>query len=83
MAGSLLSENLELRLIYKPGEGEDERGGGQKAIPAHEEKTLLGSFFVTPSFFADEKRIQGVKVRLLGIGTPWSGEIVANWSSLH
>ncbi len=67
MAANLLGEHLEFRVIMKNSDG----GDGVK----REERCLLGRCAATPTFVVDPERVQGVKVRLLGIGTPWSGEI--------
>ncbi len=66
----MLKDHLELRVILKrPPDCTD----GPEA--PQEQRCLLGSFTATPSFIVNADRSQGVKVRLLGIGTPWSGEI--------
>ena len=38
-------------------------------------RTILSGFESAPSFLLEPEYIQGIKIRLLGIGTPWSGDI--------
>ncbi len=72
-AASLLRENLELRVLIKV--CDDVSDSHKEGLV--EQRSLLGSFSSSPSFIVPPERgaIQGLKVRLLGIGTPWSGEI--------
>jgi vacuolar protein sorting-associated protein 13B len=62
---SLIKDHLELRVIMKKSNEQQ----------LEERRTVLGSFTAAPSFVVEPDRVQGVKIRLLGIGTPWSGEI--------
>ena len=64
--GSLLKDHLELRVIHKLKEIDP---------PVPEQRSVLGSFSASPSFIVQDEKTQCVKIRLLGIGTPWSGEI--------
>ena len=64
--GSLLKDHLELRVIHKHKESDP---------PVPEQRSVLGSFSASPSFIVQDDKTQCVKIRLLGIGTPWSGEI--------
>ena len=63
--GSLLKDHLELRVIHKHVE---------KDPPVPEQRSVLGSFSAAPSFIVQDNKTQCNKIRLLGIGTPWSGE---------
>ena len=68
---SLIKDHLEVRVVMRaPSEHHH-----QPPAPAEERRTVLGSFTAAPSFVVGPDRVQGVKIRLLGIGTPWSGEI--------
>ena len=64
---SLIKDNLEVRVVM--------RQPSDQQSAAEERRTVLGSFTAAPSFVVGPDRVQGVKIRLLGIGTPWSGEI--------
>lgn len=68
-ASSLLRDNLELRVIMKP----PVDPSNNKTV--QEQRCILGSFCSTPSFIVDTSMVQGIKIRLMGIGTPWSGDI--------
>ena len=65
---SMLKDHLELRVLHK-----NRNQGVAESVP--EQRSVLGSFSTAPSFIGHNDKTLGVKVRLLGIGTPWSGEI--------
>ena len=67
---SLVKDHLEVRVVMK-----NLSEHHPPPAPAEERRTVLGSFSAAPSFVVGPDRVQGVKIRLLGIGTPWSGEI--------
>ncbi len=73
---SLLRENLEVKLILKPehshlikdsGTGGGRDGGGLRSN--------LKSFSSSQSFLFEAEYVHCIKIRLSGIGTPWSGDI--------
>ncbi len=70
--GSLLKERLEVRAVLKPNVAAALTDEGGKD-PRH--RTVLEGFSEAPSFVLQLDDVQGVKIRLSGIGTPWSGDI--------
>ena len=74
---SLLRDHLEVRAVLH-------RHGAALAAAAtvssedgkaQQHRTILAGFQTAPSFLLEPDYIQGIKIRLLGIGTPWSGDI--------
>ncbi len=75
-AASLLRDHLEFRVLMRPSSpSQSPAPGGVQQAKEEEERCLLPSFSCTPSFAVNPSAVRGVKVRLLGIGTPWSGDI--------
>ncbi|TRY71636.1 hypothetical protein TCAL_05294 [Tigriopus californicus] len=73
-AARLLKDHLELKVI--PLEPKANEGTKSSETLSHvEQRAIVGSFSSAPSFLLNPDQVQGIKIRLLGIGTPWSGEI--------
>ena len=80
---SLLRDHLEVRaVLHKHGAALAAAATVSSASshdhPQQQHRTILGSFCAAPSFLLQPEYVQGIKIRLLGIGTPWSGDIPLN-----
>ena len=80
---SLLRDHLEVRAVLHKSGAALAAAATVSSTSTHDHhqqqhRTILGSFCVAPSFLLQPEYIQGIKIRLLGIGTPWSGDIPLN-----
>ena len=77
---SLLRDHLEVRAVLHKHGAALAAAATVSSTSTHDHhqqqhRTILGSFCVAPSFLLQPDYVQGIKIRLLGIGTPWSGDI--------
>lgn len=72
-AASLLKDHLELKVIRLDTRLNEAKS--TETVSQLEQRAIVGSFSSAPSFLLNPDQVQGIKIRLLGIGTPWSGEI--------
>ena len=77
---SLLRDHLEVRAVLHKHGAALAAAATVSSTSTHDHhqqqhRTILGSFCVAPSFLLQPEYVQGIKIRLLGIGTPWSGDI--------
>ena len=84
---SLLQDHLEVRaVLHKNGPalaaGATVSSEDNKEHHIQQHRTVLGSFRSAPSFILEPGYVQGIKIRLLGIGTPWSGDIPLSLESV-
>ena len=77
---SLLRDHLEVRAVLHKHGAALAAAATVSSTSTHDHqqqqhRTILGSFCVAPAFLLQPEYVQGIKIRLLGIGTPWSGDI--------
>uniref|UniRef100_A0A0K2T0P4 Chorein N-terminal domain-containing protein n=1 Tax=Lepeophtheirus salmonis TaxID=72036 RepID=A0A0K2T0P4_LEPSM len=71
-SASCLKEPLEIKLVPKKNTSSSDSNSEEDLL---QKRILLSPYTAAPSIIMDPDRIEGIKIRILGIGLAWSGTI--------